>query len=204
MTAFPEGITYETFVADWHQRAAQPLAGLTPEERRSIAYARYNQARSERVHAAYEPSEEARAALEAALEATGPQRWVVLTEDWCGDSAFSLPVLADLAATTDAVTLRILRRDEHLGIMDRYLTNGGRSIPKLIAFAERTGEELFTWGPRSEAGAAQREAFVAEGMEKKAVIAAMVEWYEEGGWLESEKSFVSRIQAVTNGAQAAS
>ena len=38
-------------------------------------------------------------------------------------------------------------RDENLELIDRYLTNGGRSIPKLIAFDEY-GNELFNWGPR--------------------------------------------------------
>jgi hypothetical protein len=31
--------------------------------------------------------------------------------------------------------------------MDAYLTNGGRSIPKLICLDEN-GAEVFTWGPR--------------------------------------------------------
>jgi hypothetical protein len=36
--------------------------------------------------------------------------------------------------------------------MDHYLTNGTRSIPKLIAFDEN-GTELFQWGPRPKAAA---------------------------------------------------
>jgi hypothetical protein len=32
--------------------------------------------------------------------------------------------------------------------MDLYLTNGGRSIPKLIALENTTLNELYTWGPR--------------------------------------------------------
>jgi hypothetical protein len=33
--------------------------------------------------------------------------------------------------------------------MDAYLTNGGRSIPKLICL-DKSGKEIFTWGPRPE------------------------------------------------------
>ena len=33
--------------------------------------------------------------------------------------------------------------------MDRFLTNGGRSIPKLIALDENSNV-LYTWGPRPQ------------------------------------------------------
>jgi hypothetical protein len=46
--------------------------------------------------------------------------------------------------------VKLILRDENLEIMDAYLTNGGRSIPKLIAFNSETQEELFTWGPRPQ------------------------------------------------------
>jgi len=79
---------------------------------------------------------------------TKPQFWLLITEAWCGDSAQSLPVIAELASISgDKIQLGIILRDENLHIMDRYLTNGGRSIPKLIAF-DHSGNELFQWGPR--------------------------------------------------------
>ena len=43
--------------------------------------------------------------------------------------------------------LRILRRDEHPELMDRYLTNGSRSIPIVIALDD-SFRELGHWGPR--------------------------------------------------------
>ncbi len=81
---------------------------------------------------------------------TTPQNWLLLTEGWCGDAAHSVPVISALANSNPAITLRIILRDEYLEIMDAYLTNGGRSIPKLIVFNE-VFEELTTWGPRPEA-----------------------------------------------------
>lgn len=78
------------------------------------------------------------------------QIWLVITEAWCGDSAQNLPVIAQIAEQSRGkIELGILLRDENPGIMDRYLTNGGRSIPKLIAFRE-DGTEDFQWGPRPE------------------------------------------------------
>jgi len=79
-----------------------------------------------------------------------PQVWWVITEAWCGDSAQNLPAIAQMAAATDNIELRIILRDEYPEVMDKYLTNGSRSIPKLVAM-DHEGNELFVWGPRPAA-----------------------------------------------------
>ena len=73
--------------------------------------------------------------------------WIVLTESWCGDAAQNIPVFVKIAEANPNITLRILQRDENLELMDQYLTNGGKSIPKLICVDENLNE-LGTWGPR--------------------------------------------------------
>ncbi|HEU4699098.1 MAG TPA: thioredoxin family protein [Gemmatimonadales bacterium] len=80
-------------------------------------------------------------------EAEGPLRLLVLAEDWCGDAANTVPVVAKLALATPKVELRILKRDEHPEVMDRYLTNGARSIPIVIAL-DPAFRALGHWGPR--------------------------------------------------------
>lgn len=76
--------------------------------------------------------------------------WLVLTEAWCGDAAQNIPVMARMAEQNDHIDLRLILRDEHPGIMDAYLTNGGRSIPRLVCLEAETLEELGSWGPRPE------------------------------------------------------
>lgn len=78
---------------------------------------------------------------------SSPQKWVVLTEAWCGDAAHSMPVLYLLSKSNPLIEFEWKLRDENLELMDQYLTNGGRSIPKLIVY-NQNGEELFNWGPR--------------------------------------------------------
>jgi len=73
--------------------------------------------------------------------------WLVLVESWCGDAAQNLPVFAKIAEANPNINLRILLRDDNLDVMNQYLTNGGISIPKLIALDENLNE-LGTWGPR--------------------------------------------------------
>lgn len=74
--------------------------------------------------------------------------WLVLSESWCGDSAQNIPIIAKVADESPRVELKVLLRDENLDVMDRYITDGGRGIPKLIAFDKNTKEELWQWGPR--------------------------------------------------------
>jgi len=87
----------------------------------------------------------------ATISSAKPQIWWVITEAWCGDAAQTLPVINKMAeASSGNIKLRIIMRDEHTDIMNQYLTNGGRSIPKLIAIGDN-GNELFNWGPRPAA-----------------------------------------------------
>jgi hypothetical protein len=74
--------------------------------------------------------------------------WVVLAEAWCGDVAQNLPVIAKIVDLSKNIDLKLILRDGNLNVMDAYLTNGGRSIPKLICLDPDTVEELGTWGPR--------------------------------------------------------
>jgi len=78
-----------------------------------------------------------------------PQTWYILTEAWCGDAAQNIPVIAAAVLPNSLITVKLLLRDENPKIMDNFLTDGGRSIPKVIAVDEDFNE-LFTWGPRPE------------------------------------------------------
>jgi thioredoxin-like negative regulator of GroEL len=75
------------------------------------------------------------------------RRLLVLAADWCGDAANTVPVLAGLAQQIDGLELAVLERDRFPDVMDRYLTNGTRSIPIAIALDEGF-RELGHWGPR--------------------------------------------------------
>jgi hypothetical protein len=74
--------------------------------------------------------------------------WLILTEGWCGDAAQNIPVIVKMAAVNENISVKLLLRDENPEIMDRYLTNGARSIPKLICLQADTLIEVGTWGPR--------------------------------------------------------
>lgn len=82
------------------------------------------------------------------FEALGvPIRLIVITEDWCGDASNTVPVFARLSEAIPTLELRIVKRDESPDLMDRYLTNGSKSIPIVIAL-DGEFEPISSWGPR--------------------------------------------------------
>jgi hypothetical protein len=86
-------------------------------------------------------------AVAAFGELSAGLRLLVLNADWCMDSANTVPLMARLAEAVPSVELRLLERDRYPEVMDRYLTNGGRSIPIAILL-DRGFRELGRWGPR--------------------------------------------------------
>lgn len=92
-------------------------------------------------------------AIEAMQKISAKQIWLVLTESWCGDAAQNVPVLKKMADQNPLIELRMVLRDDNDDLMQKYLTNGGRSIPKLIAMTDDLEKELFSWGPRPKEGA---------------------------------------------------
>ena len=75
-------------------------------------------------------------------------RMLVLNEFWCGDGAQILPVHEALeAVAAGKLEVRVLLRDENVKVMDLFLTNGGRSIPKTVLL-DADMNVLGTWGPR--------------------------------------------------------
>ncbi|MCH2192548.1 thioredoxin family protein [Kordia sp.] len=78
----------------------------------------------------------------------GNVTWLVLTESWCGDAAQTMPIINKLAELNDNITMKVVLRDENEALMNEFLTNGGKSIPKLIAIDNTSGNVIGDWGPR--------------------------------------------------------
>ena len=63
--------------------------------------------------------------------------WLIITEGWCGDAAQCIPTIEKIAAESKNIETHYVLRDENLDLIDEYLTNNARSIPKLIACAAK-------------------------------------------------------------------
>ena len=75
--------------------------------------------------------------------------WLVISEGWCGDAAQILPIIHKMAELSEKIDLKIVLRDENEALMNDFLTNGGKAIPKLIILDEEN-EVIGDFGPRPE------------------------------------------------------
>jgi hypothetical protein len=103
--------------------------------------------------------------------------WVILTEAWCGDAAQTVPALVKIADASPLIEVKLLLRDENPEVMDAYLTNGGRSIPKLIVLDANTMEEIDTWGPRPEPAQRLFTEMKEQGVPYKEFVEKLHGWY---------------------------
>lgn len=77
--------------------------------------------------------------------------WLVITEGWCGDAAQLVPIFNKMTEASEGkIDLKIVLRDENDALMNLFLTNKTRSIPKLIVINKETGSALAHWGPRPD------------------------------------------------------
>lgn len=100
--------------------------------------------------------------------------WLIITEPWCGDAAQCVPALEKLALCSSNIQTKYILRDENPEVMDAYLTNGGRSIPKLICLDEQL-QEVFTWGPRPDVIQAVMNDLKANGVTEIAQIVEAIQ-----------------------------
>ncbi|WP_054957405.1 thioredoxin family protein [Paenibacillus dakarensis] len=73
-------------------------------------------------------------------------RVLILAADWCGDVVRNVPVVFR-ALETAGMETEVFVMEQHLDLMDQFLTIGGRSVPVVI-FADTGGYVLGQWGPR--------------------------------------------------------
>ncbi len=155
-------------------------------------YAKLNRQRMRRLEKTIDVGTDIREAM-AGLDADC--YWLVITEGWCGDAAQNIPVIEKIAALNPGIRTRYILRDENPELMDRYLTNGARSIPYLIAIDARSFEVSGTWSSRPAAGQAYFLKLRSQGMEKPEINEKMQRWYNEDRGKSLEMEFVGLTKA---------
>ena len=120
--------------------------------------------------------------------------WLIITEPWCGDAAQCVPALEKLALCSSNIQTKYILRDENPEVMDAYLTNGGRSIPKLICLDEQL-QEVFTWGPRPDVIQAVMNDLKANGVTE---IAQIVEAIQKAYNDNKQAGIYDELAAVLN------
>lgn len=104
------------------------------------------------------------------------RKLLALAEDWCIDTSSTLPLLARWVESVPGLSLRILKRDEYPELMDRYLTNGSRSIPVVVVL-DREFRELRHWGPYAAPLAEWVRAHKPPAFPKEEFVKGKRTWY---------------------------
>lgn len=123
--------------------------------------------------------------------------WLVISEGWCGDSAQLVPVIYKMAALSPNIDFKMVFRDENDELMNLFLTNGTKSIPKLIILDKNTLDILGDFGPRPQ-GAKQ---LIVDYKAQHGVVddkgkAALHMWYLHDKGLTIQKEIMDLMTAL--------
>lgn len=141
-----------------------------------------------------------------------PVRMTVMTEDWCGDSACNIPIIASLCRGA-AMPLRVFRGSETQQLEKRYHDDGVDHIP-VVSIWNADGEEIGRWIECPQAVDRKKAAWKDEHPEfmdlyrrretdkdaakqfarlYRDLLDAMAGWYKGGMWKETTREIVETL-----------
>ena len=186
-------LTYNEFVNEFtRQISVSDINTLNDYDKSFYDYRKLNFQRSSRLEKTFIPTDETKQLFS---EINQQQKWIVITESWCGDSAQNLPVIAKLTQLSGLIEFKIVLRDSNLEFMDLHLTNGGRAIPKLIVFDE-SDNEIFQWGPRPVEAQNLFTRLKNDGMPKPDINKELHLWYGRNRGKEVEREIYELLKST--------
>ena len=144
-TEFKRTFNYDEYFSFTEQTAQENFLQAHPMPPEKVEAVKMNVQRMKRIYKTFQPSQQISGLLK---KIPGKLQWIVIAEPWCGDGGQNIPVIAKIAAENNLIDLKIILRDENPGIMDTFLTDGKRAIPKLICIDSHQNKLLGTWGAR--------------------------------------------------------
>lgn len=168
------------------------MDGKTTGPNQSEELFHYGKLNRQRIHRLEKTVKLSDSIIEKAKDVSRKMIWLIITEGWCGDAAQNIPTIEKIAAESENIETRYVLRDENVELMDKYLTNGGRSIPKLIALDAETFEEIGTWGPRPQAAMDYFHELKNQGLEKPEMMEKIQRWY----LADKEKSLQTEFEIL--------
>ena len=191
--ALKNSISYQDYRNLIHQLLAEGKSTGPIQSEELTNYSLLNEARMKRLDKTIEIEDEIIAEFQKIDE---NQKWLVITESWCGDAAQNLPIIHKLAELNDKIELKLVLRDENLELMDLFLTNESRSIPKVIILDNELNV-LNTWGPRPSFAT----KMVHEYKEKNGSLDAHFKqdlqvWYNKDKGKNVQEDFINLINST--------
>ena len=121
------------------------------------------------------------------------QTWLVISEGWCGDAAQILPIIKLMSEASENIDLKLVFRDENDALMNQFLTNGAKSIPKLLVLDE-SFNLINHWGPRPEGAKNLIIEYKAKhGIVDEVAKIALQKWYLDDKGISTMMEIVGMI-----------
>ena len=127
-----------------------------------------------------------------------PQIWLILAEGWCGDAAQTIPIFHLIEKQFPQIKIKLLLRDENVELMDLFLTNGSRSIPKVLMLDASSLNLLAQWGPRPSEATALINNLKAEKLEMMEIKEKLHAWYAKNRGVAVQSEIVDILATAYN------
>ena len=162
-----------------------------------VNYTKLNNQRMKRLDKQTRLSQEA---VNAAEKINKDFTWLVLTESWCGDAAQTLPVMNKFSEVNKNIDLKVVLRDENDELMNRFLTDGNKSIPKLIVIDNESKKVVSSWGPRTEIATRMIKDYKEKhGKVDDTIKKDLQVFYNKEKGKQIEKEMVSLLSLIVEG-----
>lgn len=139
-----KGMTYSDYRNKIKYLLLEGLSTGFEQSEALLDYSLLNDKRMDRLDKTLKVSEET---LDSLHQLHKNFTFLVIAEGWCGDAAQIVPVLNKIAESSSNIDLKIVLRDENEKLMNQFLTNGSKSIPKTLIIDENYNL-INSWGPR--------------------------------------------------------
>ncbi len=173
------------------------LEGKSSGNEQSEALTKYSELNKTRMNRLDKTIEITADFTEQLRQLKGNYIWLVLAEGWCGDAAQIVPVIHKMALLSPAIDLKLVFRDENEDLMNQFLTNGTKGIPKLIVVDKNSLEVLGDFGPRPT-GAQQFmiDYKATHGKIDETAKADLQLWYFHDKGLAIQKEIMDVMQSI--------
>jgi len=133
-----------------------------------------------------------------ATAVAGRWRFLVVAEDWCGDSANTIPYLARLVELVPSLELRIINSTVGAGVMAAHQTEDGRGATPTVVVLDEAGLERGCWVERPYAlrkVVADLKAGITSGNQVQVITA----WRAEDKGHSTVRDLVDLLELVAAG-----
>lgn len=149
-------------------------------------------------HGNFSAAEVPESLLERARAVGGSWRLLVVAEDWCGDSANTIPYVAHLSDLLDNVDLRVVDSEVGRAVMEAHPTPDGRAATPTVVLMDDQGSEVGCFVERP----VELQAWFLEQedrLDEDELYAQKYQWYDDDGGATTIREVVEMIEGAASG-----